>query len=402
MNKKTLPIALTLVFALASCSETGSSISSETPSSETESSTTSSSSTLWNGAEREIFDETMGGHLPPDFDFDVGYEIDGYDYSDREDLLYDYIVSIKTDDTATYSMAEDYASDLSDAGYEDIASDTATSQGRFVYEILYDDGVYVQCQVYLNDGNGNYVTTGNGYMNVVFYSTISDYSYWNEDVIAGYVNDCLGSSVTIPKPSSTGVGIDIYDWMKEYGCVEIGINIRDDISSEYEKILTDAGWVEHFGDLFTNGLWMDPSGEIGLFFGQACNEDDGTEVYPCFYIDVYNVDDSFVFSQQKCVDLFYDYLNVSISDPIPDPTNETNRYVYYDDSYLYYNSYYDYDLLMLFVEGDITSYYEDMLLDSGYLYDISSGFYVNHNVDIYYGYQADYGVSIVEIYYVAE
>ncbi len=402
MNKKTLPMALTLVFALASCSGAGNGNSSETDSSLQDPATSSSSSALWNGAEREIFDETMGGHLPPDFDFDVGYEIDGYDYSDRDDLLYDYIVSIKSDDTAAYSMAEEYALDLSDAGYEDIASDTAAKQGRFVYEILYDDGVYVQCQVYLSDGNGNYVTSGNGYMNVVFYSTISDYSYWNEDIIAEYVNDCLGSSSTIPQPSSTGVGIDIYDWMKEYGCIEIGINIRDDISSEYERILTDAGWVEHFGDLFTNGLWMDPSGEIGLFFGQSCNEEDESDVYPYFYIDVYNVDDSFVFSEQKCLDLFYDYLNVSIGDPIPDPTSETNRYVYYDDSYLYYDSYYNYHLLRLFVEGDITSYYEDMLLENGYLYDESSSFYVNQNVDIHYAYQAAYGVSTVEIYYVTE
>ncbi len=388
MNKKIVPLALSLVFAISSCSETSSSLD---PAS-------SSTATSWSGTERELFDETMGGHLPPDFDYAVTYTLTGYDYTDRDDLLYDYIVSLKSDSNATYEMIQDYSSLLEDAGYKDVTSDSARELGRFVYEILYSDGIYVQCQLYLNDDNGYYLTEGNGYFNLVFYPTISDYALWDEDIVAGYVSDCLRSTVTVPEPSDTGVGLEIIDWVNTvYGCLEFKINTRDDLSKEYEAILVNAGWEEHFGTYFTNGLWIDPTGEIGLFFGTGY-DDQGQNILPYFYIDVYNVEDSFIFSQDKIVDLFYDYVNVNITNTVPDPTNGGESYVYYVDSYLYYQEYYTYTLLRIMVEGDVTDGYEGELLANGYYTD-GQGFYVNTELTIYFAYESLYGVTNIEIYY---
>ncbi len=397
MNKKIVPLMLVSLLTLAGCSENSSSPDSSLESSEQISSSSASTAT-WNAVDREVFDDTMDGHYPPVLEYDGDHSVTGYDYSDDRTLLYDYITAVSTDDSATYSLCTEYASLLEAEGYEDIATSAAQAQGRYVYEIIYSDGVYVQAQVYLKDSEDEYITSGYGAMSIVFYSTISDYADWNEDVVAGYISDCLGSDVVIPEVSDTGCGVEIYDWIEEYGCVEIGINTKEDLSGAYLDILKAAGWEVHFQYFFTNGLWMDPTGEIGLFFGQAEDSDNGT-LYPYFYIDIYNVSDSFIFSQQKVYDLFYDYINVTLKDPIPDPTNDTNKYVYYDDSYLYYNSYYDYDLLSLVVEGDITSYYGDMLLEAGYIYDTASEFYISDTVDIYFIYAEDYGVSNVQIYF---
>ena len=266
--------------AIASTSETASSesqadseiaSSSESSSAVVDSSTSSSEPAIevgaWSADMEEMLDILTNGHVPP-----VTVELAASDCGIGSDSDGNYAIVAENID---YSLVEDWAAILVEAGYEDNTDIYASLgyqilEGEIVLDATFEDASALQIDIYFWGLGDEPAGKGTGTLNAYLYYVAPTFAEFPAASISEMLETHFGIT-GVEVPAFEADDYTIYEPDTQYPYIEVDGTTATDQSAAYEAALEAAGWTAQ------GSGYLDATGAVLVEFGFAAD-------YGTFYI----------------------------------------------------------------------------------------------------------------------